>query len=302
MPLEAKKPVPSENKLKMFLYGDKGVGKTLAAAQFPKAYLIDTEKGSSRYYRTLGNMGTDVLETTSFDKVAEQVRLLMTTRHEYRTLIIDPITIVYQDLQDKWNRLFERHAKTQKEAELQDFGPRYWGKVKGETRRLRRLLTDLDMNIIITAHQKDLYGEGMTKLGVTYDSDVKDGYFFDFIFRLERRGDKRFAITEKKREDLGQQIFPPEFEWSYDSFTKFYGKEILERAAKPVPMATPVQLAELERLLATVKVPAEETEKWLEKAGVDSWAEMTEEQAGKCVGFLKAKLDAVKGDLLEAKK
>jgi len=302
MALEAKKPTASEDKLKMFVYGDKGVGKTLAVAQFPNAYLLDLEKGSKRYHKTLNNKGTVVLQTTSFDKVVEQIKSLMSTKHDYRTLIIDPITVAYQDLQDKWNRLFERHAKTQKEQELQDFGPRYWGKVKGETRRLRRLLTDLDMNVIITAHQKDLYGENMTKLGVTFDSDVKDGYFFDFIFRLEKRGDKRFAVTEKKREDLGTQIFPAEFEWSYENFCNFYGKDIVERASTPVPMASAVQVAEIERLLAIIKVSPDEIEKWLEKADADTVADLPEDRATKMISFLRGKLDTVKGDLLEAKK
>jgi hypothetical protein len=297
MALEAKKPAPSKKKLKLFLYGDKGVGKTLATAQFPKAYFLDMEKGASNYSDSLDKMGSWILQTTSFDKVAEQVRELMTTRHEFRTLVIDPITIAYQDLQDKWNRLFERHAKSEKEKELKDFGPRYWGKVKSETRRLRRLLTDLDMNVILTAHQKDLYGENMTKLGVTYDSDVKDGYFFDFIFRLEKRGDKRFAITEKKREDIGKQIFPAEFEWTYENFTGFYGKELMEKASVPVPLATTLQVTEIERLLGIVKIDDKEIEKWMEKAEVETWTEMTEEQISKCIAHLKGKLDAIKGDL-----
>lgn len=302
MALKAKKPVATDDKLKMFVYGDSGVGKTTAAIQFPKAYLIDMEKGSKRYWESLQNMGSVSMQTTSFDEVCEQIKDLMTTKHEYRTLIIDPITIANQDLQDKWMRLFERHAKSEKERELKDFGPRYWGKVKGENRRFRRLLTDLDMNIICTAHQKDIWSDSAPTGAVTFDSDKKDRYFFDFVFRLEQRGDKRFAITEKKRESMGKQIFPPEFEWSYENFANFYGKDLIEKPSVPIQLASDVQLAEIERLLAVVKIPDEEVEKWLEKDEVDNFSELTSERITKYITHLKGKLDIVKGDINGGKK
>ncbi|HHX4254290.1 TPA: AAA family ATPase [Legionella anisa] len=46
MALRARKPETIEKRLKVLFYGDAGVGKTTAAIQFPKPYLIDTEKGA----------------------------------------------------------------------------------------------------------------------------------------------------------------------------------------------------------------------------------------------------------------
>ena len=45
--LKAKKPEVVEKRLKMFLFGPPGSRKTTSAIQFPKAVLIDLEKGSN---------------------------------------------------------------------------------------------------------------------------------------------------------------------------------------------------------------------------------------------------------------
>ena len=44
MALRAKKPEQIRKRLKLLMYAASGVGKTTAAIQFPKAYIIDTEK------------------------------------------------------------------------------------------------------------------------------------------------------------------------------------------------------------------------------------------------------------------
>lgn len=294
MPLKAKKPEAVDKRLKLFLFGEAGIGKTTAAMLFPNAVLIDMEKGTEDYHKTINKMGSVVLRTNNPDEVREEIRTLLTENHPYKTLIIDPITQYYNALQEKWNRIFEKYARSEKEKELQDFGPRYWGKVKSEYKSLQRMIAQLDMNVIITAHQKTLYGENMVKLGVTFDSAKGDDYFFDLIFQLQAVGDKRIGKTIKERAEIGEHKFPKEFEWSYENFKKFYGTEALERESKPVSMATDEQVTEITRLLGIVKLEDGVTEKWLTKAGVDEWSEMTSEQIQKCIDFLNKKLEVVK--------
>ena len=45
MALKGIKPEMKEKRLKLFLYGPAGVGKTTAAIQFPQSYIIDMERG-----------------------------------------------------------------------------------------------------------------------------------------------------------------------------------------------------------------------------------------------------------------
>lgn len=214
MALKGKKPEAKEKRLKLFLYGPAGVGKTTAALQFPNSYVIDMEKGTDYYSESMNKSGSAVLQTVSAEDIKNEIRALLTEKHEYRTLIIDPITQLYNSLQDKWTRIFEKHSKSDA-SEIQDFGMRYWGRVKAEYKSIQRMLLSLDMNVIITSHQKDVYGAGMQKVGVGPDSMKGDSYVFDMVFRLDNINGKRIAFTEKERAEIGKNKFPESFEWSY---------------------------------------------------------------------------------------
>jgi hypothetical protein len=294
MVLKAKKPEVKEKRLKLFLFGPPGSRKTTSALQFPKSVLIDMERGSEQYKKTIDKANSIVLETSNPDEVLSEVKTLLTEKHDYRTLIIDPVTIYYQALQEKWSRIFEHHAKTEKEKELQDFGMRYWGRVKGEYKAFLRMLMQLDMNLILTSHQKDVYGPNMQKVGIGPDSMKGDEYVFDYVFRLNVVGDKAVAITEKQRsEPLEPQKFPAQFEWSYKNFVKFYGEQIIERESEPLLLASASQVAEIEALLEVVKVKDDEITKLFTKHDVDSWNELTGDVIQKVIDSLKKKVQPV---------
>lgn len=290
MALKGKKPEAKEKRLKMFLYGPAGVGKTTAALQFPNSYVIDMEKGTDYYSESINKSGSAVLQTVSAEDIKSEIRALLTEKHDYRTLIIDPVTQLYNSLQDKWTRIFEKHSKADA-AEIQDFGMRYWGRVKAEYKSIQRMLLSLDMNVIITSHQKDVYGAGMQKVGVGPDSMKGDSYVFDMVFRLDNVNGKRIAFTEKERAEIGKNRFPASFEWSYPNFLKFYGQEIIERASDPVAMSSKEQVAEVIRLLDVVKVDDETVSDWFTRADVDAWEEMSGERIQKCIDFLKKKIE-----------
>lgn len=293
MSLKAVKPEIKQKRLKMFVYGPAGVGKTVAALQFPKAYIIDTEKGTDFYANIINKSDSVVFQSLNPDDIKDEIKSLLTTKHAYKTLIIDPITQVYNSIQEKWTRTFEKYAESEKAKDTGDFGMRYWGKVKGEFKSIQRLLMQLDMNVIITSHQKDVYGNGFSKIGVTFDSMKGDDYLFDLVFRIVKKGNERFAINEKERAEPGQQKFPEEFIWSYENFLKFYGKEIIEKESTPLDMATPEQVSRIKKLIDFVKVDQEEINKWFAKADVSEWDEMTSEQINKCIAFVEKRLGLV---------
>ena len=294
MALRAVKPELKEKRLKMFVFGPAAVGKTTAAIQFPNNYIIDTEKGSDHYAKTITKMGSAVFQTNVFDEAAGEIKELLTTKHDYKTLTIDPITQLYSSVQEKWTRVFEKHAKTEKEAEVQDFGMRFWGRVKSDFKAFQRNLIAIDMNLIVTSHQKDQYGTGMTKIGVTFDSMKGDDYLFDLVFRLENKNGKRMAITIKERAEIGENKFPPEFEWSYENFCKFYGSEIIQRAAIPVALASKEQVQKINDLLSMYRVEEKDIQAWFNKASVESFDEMTADQIQKCIDHVEKKINGGK--------
>jgi len=297
--LKAKIPEIKEKRLKMFVYGPAGVGKTTATIQFPNAYVIDTEKGTDFYAETIKKAKSVVLQTLNIDDIKEELKALATEKHAYKTLIIDPVTQVYNNTQEKWTRIFEQYAKSEKEKDVQDFGMRYWAKVKGDFKGLQRLMLALDMNVIVTSHQKDVYGTGFSKIGVTFDSMKGDDYLFDLVFRVERKNDDLVAYKVKERAELGKEKFPAEFVWSYENFCKYYGKGIIEKDSTPVIMATEEQVETITKLVGIVNIDAETINKWMAKADVDNWAEMTGDQISKCIDYVQKKLNGLKNNNVE---
>jgi len=293
MSLKGVKPEVKEKRLKLFLFGEAGVGKTLAALQFPNSYIIDTEKGTDFYADAVNKNNSAVFQTLNPDDIKEEVKQLLTTKHQYKTLIVDPITQVYNATQEKWTRIFEKYTKSEKEGEVQDFGMRYWAKVKGDFKGLQRLMLQLDMNVIVTSHQKDVYGSNFSKIGVTFDSMRGDDYLFDLVFRISKKGGERIAETIKERAEIGKNKFPPEFVWSYDNFCKFYGKNIIEKESTPVAMATIEQINTIKALVENVKVDEAEINRWFAKADVSEWDEMTSDQIQKCIDFVQKKIGVV---------
>lgn len=293
--LRAKTPDTKVKRLKLMAFGPPAIGKTTAAIQFPKNYIIDMERGTDNYGGVIKASGSVVFQTTNADEVKAEIKALLTEKHDFRTVTIDPATILYGAVQEKWTRIFEKWTDSEKTSELQDFGFRYWGRVKSEYKSIMRMLLALDMNVILLSHQKDIYGDGMKKVGLGSDSMRGDEYIFDYIFQLSMDpSGKRMAVTRKERAEIGKQKFPANFEWSYQNFVKFYGQDALEREAKPLELATPEQVLEINRLLGIVKIDDTWATDCLDKADVDSWEEMTAEKIQKAIDYLTKKLSGGK--------
>lgn len=275
MTLRAKKPEAIQKRLKLFMFGEAGVGKTTAAIQFPDAYLIDAERGMENYDKTIATSESVVFPTTDIDEVITEVRSLLTEKHDYRTIVIDPITPLYTDLLEKCEKITGT-----------EWG-RHYGEANKSMKRLINLLMMLDMNVIMTSHAKAEYGDEMKKIGITFDGWKKLDYVFDLVLQLDRRGPKRFATVRKTR----LEAFPDgdSFEWDYKEFIKRVG-DTIEQKAEAVALATAQQVTEINGLLEVVTMPDGTTGKWFTKANVDRFEDMTGKQIEGCIKLLKSKV------------
>lgn len=276
MALRAKKPEAVTKRLKMFLFGSYKVGKTTAALSFPRVYNIDTEKGSvhDQYRELMEQRGSQVYHTNDVDEVIDEVRSLAIEKHNYLTLLIDPVTTVEADLVEKAEK---------------EYGPgdmRIWSKRDRKLKRLVNLINRLDMNVIVTAHGKIDYGQNMTRLGTTFDGWKRWPYEFDLIVEIERRGTERVGIVRGTR--LKEFLDGETFTWSYDEFKRRFPH--VEDAAGTVKLASKEQASELSDLLKVVKLDEGTTDKWLTKAGVDAFEDMDADTMQKCIDFVKGKL------------
>src|SRR4051795_11019947 len=85
--LRARKPESVTKRLKLFMYGPAGVGKTTAAIQFPNSYIGEAESGAENYDKLVTASGSAVFQTNDINEVISEVKALLTERHEYKTLV-----------------------------------------------------------------------------------------------------------------------------------------------------------------------------------------------------------------------
>lgn len=275
MALRGKKPTTVEKRLKLLLFGKAGVGKTTAAIQFPKPYLIDTERGAEndQYVKALEAQGGAYWFTNDPNELIEEVKSLLSTPHEYRTLIIDPLTTIYNELCDKGMK-----------EKGEEFG-RYKLPADRLTKHLLSLLLRLDMNVIITSHAKGEWANGAPTGKDTFDCYNKLDYLFDLAVEVQKRGSDRVGVIRKSRVEgfKDADVFP----FSYDEIATRYGRDVLEKKAATETLATVEQIAELVNLIDLMKVPTETTDKWLDKAGAAEWSEVPADAIAKCIEHLK---------------
>lgn len=287
--LKAKSPLTVEpTKPKFVIYSASGVGKTWFGLSFPKVYYIDTEGGATRshYMERLSKAGGQYLGvedgSLDFEVVIGQLKALATEKHEFKTVVIDSITKLFNTaVANEAEKLGDKNA----------FGADKKPAI-AYMRRLVAALARVDMNVILIAHERAEWGmddKGQrVELGKVPDCWDKLIYELDLAFHCQKRGATRVATVKKSRL-LGfpeGQSFPLEF----SDFAERYGKEVIEKAAKQIDLAAPEQVSEITRLVELLKLEKDTTDKWLEKANAENFTEFNTEQAAKIITNLKSKI------------
>ena len=278
MSLKFKKPEIKQQRLKAMFYGEMGTGKSTCACQFPFTAYIDTEDTASKkkYAKAISDNNGQVLATGDFDEILSQVKELMSTKHDFKTLVIDSLTIPYDNLQADCERVVGN-----------EFG-RHVTAANKKMKLLVNLLLRIDMNVIVTCQAKKEYGNNMSVIGQTYSCYNRLGYMFDLVFETQIRGDKYYAVTKKSRIDE----FPmnESFIFNYEEVIKRYGAQCIEKDVVPQELASKKQVDEVLRLIDLFKIPEETYMKWTEKHNAESFDELSSEVIEKIIDHLKSKI------------
>ena len=281
-----KKATPTGKRLKLFLWGDTFTGKTTLALQFPGVSVIDMERGTDHYAE---HYSYNVKQTTNWDEMVDTIRWLATQPHDYRTLVIDPFTVAWESLMDKWNEIFLRRNKSSKgyKFEYYSLQPLDRQSINAEARQFLRLLLTLDMNVILIARAKPQYAEGefMKKVGDTFDAERRLPYLFDSIVQLYKdEHDRHLAYATK---DRTRKLPQEPFEVSYALLEQLFGKENLARPALN-RLANAEQIARLHELIDPLNLPAEELKHNLGQYNAESFEELTAANADIIINKLTA--------------
>lgn len=289
--LRAKDPKKAKpSKPKILIFGKPGVRKTWVSLDFPSVYYIDAEAGADldHYTDKLQKSGGVYMGpedgANDMKVVVEEIVNLATIEHDYRTLVIDSYSKLYNTaIQEEYEKIESNGYDMDK-----TFGREKKPAISA-TRKMIRWFDRLDMNVILICHQKDLWKNGEA-IGVTFDGWDKLEYELHLALRIDHIGANFDAVVTKSR--LKQFMDGEKFKWSYEAFAKKYGKDIIEAKAQITEVASPDQVKALQGLLQAVKVDDATVTKWQSKAEVSDWSQMTSTDIQKCIDFLMKKLPA----------
>ena len=185
--------------VKVALWGDKKSGKTRFALSFPKPCVIDTERGSLLY---ADRYDFDVKDANRWPELMQALDALENGGHDYQTLVIDSLTIFWQDLID----IQIEYIKNRRGNEILTNGD--WGTIKRRWKSFLNRLVDLPMHVVLVMREKDEYvnetdartGEDKSKKTGEHlpDAEKSTGYVFDFILHLITQEDKKSKTSKHK--------------------------------------------------------------------------------------------------------
>lgn len=245
-------------KPKILVFGRPGVGKSFTALDFPTTYYVDTEGGVAlpHYLDKLRKSGGTYMGpnegSMDFGAVVDEIQTLATTQHQFRTLVIDSFSKLFE------TKIALTAEAMEKAGKKNEFGADKKPAVS-LTRRMMAWLDRIDMNVLLICHEKPVWKDG-EQIGVTFAGYDKLEYELHLALNIVKQGPARKARVVKTR----LTAFPDAevFDWSYEAFADRYGREVMEAKAEAVHMATEEQLKRYEALMAVVKVSEDILEKW----------------------------------------
>lgn len=274
------------SKPKIVLFGSYGIGKSWFALDWPSTYYVDVEGGANlpHYLDKLKKSGGLYLGpdngSCDFNVVLEEIQTLATTKHHYRTLVIDSFSKLFN------SQIAATAEALEKAGKKNEFGADKKPAV-GLTRRMIRWLDKLDMSVLLICHEKPVWLNG-EQVGVTYDAYEKLGYELHLALHATRQGNSRKAKVVKSR--LAQFADAEAFDLSYEAFAAKFGRDVIETEAAPTDMATEAQVKLYTELIATVKLDPKIIERWEENGDA---VDMSRSDLQKRIDYLEKLLPKV---------
>lgn len=218
------KATKTPRRLKMYIYGAVGSGKSFTSLHFPSPAVVDTEQGTNHYGKLFD---FDVKYSSKLSDLNEIVDGLLLDSQGYKTLVIDPFTNI-------WDRMIndlQTYLRKKKDDAAYMIQGLDYRMLKSQLKNLVSKFNDLDMNIVVTARSKALYsqdeGDFMKQVGTIADGPKDLPGMFDVVLEIvvDPKTGERTAHVDKDRTNT----LPRVFDFSYEKLSGFFGMEDLER-------------------------------------------------------------------------
>lgn len=299
-----KKAEGSVGRAKIMIFGESGVGKTTFGMRWSelggKMAVIDLEDGTHRYDQEFEFDRWDPTPTCMQD-VMDAIDWLITQEHEYTTLMIDPVGMVWDFAQAHWEKRFLQTRKSGKSpghhGDHYEIQPADWRIVKAFYRRFFHKLREMDLNVICTARAKPKYAEGagakmMQREGTTFDSEKGTNYEMDTVLHMRKLATgQRIVDVEKHRSFRNPMPDRIDITEGLGIFLDHFG-DAIKRKAEPIEYATEETIREIKLQLGILDVIGDKERQYLRKLGVASWQDMPQKRASDILAKLTKKADA----------
>lgn len=273
---------PAKERVILLLAGESGSGKSFFVANLKNALIFDTDIGGGLSYaeERIRRNGSERIEVGSYLDIIEEIGKRQKHLDNITTLAIDHLSTLQQEANLRHNP-----------SMASDYGKAN-EKATKEWRKIRELTRNRDFNLVCTAHQKAKF-ENDKVVGITTDASKNiEGDMSIVLYLLKAEGKKPTAqnppiarVAKWRRDpDDSRGLIPDVFPLTMDKFLEMHGSDMSGQRHE-IPMATPEQAAELERLVNIVKLPEDTVAKWLSKAKAESFSDMTAEVIAKCIAY-----------------
>lgn len=294
MALRARRPkVTDIPRFKAFVYAAQGTGKTHFCCSFPDTYYIDSEglEDYPQFVDMLHKNNSELIYLTELTEIIKEVKDLLSTKHTYKTLVIDSLSFPYG-----WMTQMEadRLQKKSPNTEGTEFGANK-AKAVRLAYQLGILLTMLDMNVIVTSHERVKYSDG-EEVGKTFDVTDKLAYSLGAVLHMRLQGKQRKFFVEKSRYTQFKANDLIDFEDGYQYIKSAFGEEIFVRESKPVDLATNDQIGNFNRLSNILGITDEQIQVKLRTQKAESLESVHKEVMEKWIETLTSKINGTKGE------
>lgn len=189
-------PFPSQRgPVKLFVYGEPGTRKTRRSLMMPgPRFVIDMEAGASDY-GDLVDLGVDqYLPTKSYVEVGEALDYLLTLPEgKVGTLIIDPVTVIWQSLQ--MAHVERKSSKANIDPDEVDFDVGVWGKLKRLYGDLMTELLNAPFHVVLVARGAEKINAAGKKLPYGYDGEKSTVFLMNTV--IETHADHDVVIKDR---------------------------------------------------------------------------------------------------------